>query len=293
MPTEEGNAAVVNAPADSQVTAPTESTPVETKAPVLDEDGIDISWAQSDGSDQNEEDTDESNPEPQEPQQEEAKEAEPVDTQEEQEQPSKAEARKEQLNTEIRDLVAQRNQIRQEVEQLNAQVYKPASSDELLEQVNPETGDYYNRVEAQLEAMRQEREVEKYNTQVTESRLSLQSEAARALDEFPMFDSQSPEYNPSVAQQVDQMLAQNLIVDQNTGQIIGSHVSPYTLYKTVADAAKFSAAQSAAKSQKAVETMQSQADIPTSAPVKQTPKDIEKLDADAYAKAVGLKEYRF
>lgn len=287
MPTEDGTP-VVNTVAETQVAAPTESTPVETKAPVLDEDGIDISFAQDDGSDKDSDEPTESKTE--ETQQEEV-ETESVDTPEEK--VSKGEVRKDQLNTEIRDLVAERNRIRQEVEQLNAQFYKPASVDELTEQVNPETGEYYNRVEAKLEALEQAQQVERYNNQVAESRLAISSETARAIQDFPMFNAQSPEYNPQVAADVDQILEENLIIDKNTGQWIGSNISPYKLLKTVANAYNSSAVKTAANGQRAVEKMQAQADIPSSAPVKTTQKDDAKLDAEAYAKKHGLKEFRY
>lgn len=292
MPTEDGTA-VVNTIAETQVTAPTESTPVETKAPVLDEDGIDISWAQDDGSAEQHDEPAESTPKEEEPQQDEVVETNPVDTQETPKELSKGEVRKDSLNTEIRDLVAERNKIRNEVEQLNTQFYKPASTEELTEQVNPETGEYYNRLEAQVEAMRQEREVEKYNNQIAEARLTLSSEATRAVQDFPIFDAKSPDYNPQLAAQVDQLLEQSLIFDEKSNQVVGSKISPYQLIKTVADAHKLSATQAAAQGQRAVEKMQSQADIPSSAPVKTTQTDDTKLDADAYAKKHGLKEHRF
>src|SRR5690606_34821861 len=115
--------------------------------------------------------------------------------------------------------------------------------DELLEQVNPDTGEYYNRLEAQFEAMRQEREVEKYNNQVADTRLALGHESQKALQDFPMFDETSEEYNAELAKEVDQVLAQSLRFDERTGQVIGSAISPYQLYKSYAMAAKQSAAK--------------------------------------------------
>lgn len=187
-----------------------------------------------------------------------------------------AEARKEQLNTEIRDLVSERNAIRAEVERLNAQVYQPASVEELTEQVNPETGEYYNRLEAQIESMRQEREVEKYNNQVAETRFSLANEASKALQDFPMFDETSPEYNPQAAQAADRVLGQSLIrdpnvpeIDPSTGQptglgvVIGSHISPYQLYQSLAVSAQASAQKAKLQGQRNVEKMLSQTDTVT------------------------------
>lgn len=288
MPTEEGNP-VVNEVAE-QVTAPTDSTTVETKAPILDEDGIDISFAQNDGSEEADETPTESNPEPE---SEEATEEAEV-TEEEQDKPTKAEARKEQLNTEIRDLVALRNQIRQEVEAKHAEVYKPATVDELTEQVNPETGDYYNRLEAKLEAIEQQRQVETYNNQVAEARLSLTTDASRAVADFPIFDETSPNYIPTLAAQVDRQLASALVIDPNTNEIIGSRESPYNLYKAAYDAYMIGQQRASANGQKAVTSMMNNVDIPSSAPTKpSSTKDDSKLDADAYAKKYGLKMHEY
>lgn len=287
MPTEEGT--VVNEVA-VQDTAPTESTTVETKAPVLDEDGIDISFAQDDGQEEIEETPTESTPEPE---SEEATEEAEV-TEEEQDKPTKADARKEQLNTEIRDLVALRNQIRQEVEAKHAEVYKPATVDELTEQVNPETDEYYTRLEAKLEAIEQQRQVEAYNNQVAEARLSLTTDASRAVADFPIFDETSPNYIPTLAAQVDRQLASALVIDPNTNEIIGSRESPYNLYKTAYDAYMIGQQRASANGQKAVTSMMNNVDIPSSAPTKpSSTKDDSKLDADAYAKKYGLKMHEY
>lgn len=190
---------------------------------------------------------------------------------------TRADARKEQLNgqiedanREIRDLVAQkreifaqREQLRQEVEQSISQAYKPATAEELLEQVNPDTGEYYNRLEAQLESLRQEREVERYVNQVSSAQQSIQYEAQQALSEFPMFDETSPEYNREIAAEVDAILAKSLQFDPNTGQVIGSTISPYQLYKSHAVAAKASALKAETTAQRNVEKMLNNSDPTT------------------------------
>lgn len=176
---------------------------------------------------------------------------------------SKGEQRRDSLNAEIRDLVAQRNQIRQQVEQLNAQAYKAPTVDDLLDTVNPETGDYYNRLEAQVEAMRQEREIERYTNQVADSRFALGAETQRALEDFPMFDSNSPDYNAELAQEVDQILGSSLRYDERTNQVIGSAISPYQLYKSYAVAARQSAAKAEVKVKKDTAKMMTNADRPT------------------------------
>jgi hypothetical protein len=273
---EEAN--VVNESAVSE-TAATESTPVENNSTdvVDDEASFDAGFDGTASIPQPESKADDpilDEAEPAEEVKEEpTEEVTPEEEAPKEEPQTKADARKEQLNNEIRELVNQRNQIRQEVERINQDAYVPAKVDELLEQVNPDTGDYYNRLEAQYESLRQEREVEKYTNQVSESRLSLTSEAQAAVRDFPMFDESSPEYDPDVAAQADQILAQSLVYDQKTNQVIGSHISPYQLYKTVYDSAKASEKRGAVSGQKATEKMLSNADTTTGVTKHSTPKD--------------------
>ena len=251
---------VVNTPVVADTTS-TESTPVETTSEVVDEQAIaDKEIAESlketDGKDETQVEVkaDETEQKPQ----------------------GKAEERKQQLNSEIRDLVSQRNTLKAQVEQANAQVYQPATETELLEQINPETGESYNRLEAKLAAMEQQAEMSRYNNQVAETQLTITSEVQGILKDFPMFDSQNKEtYNPEIAAQADRLLAANLVYDPNTNQIIGSHVSPYELYKTIADAAKISSINGQIKGQKAVDQMQSRTDTTSSAaPTKSSEDDL-------------------
>lgn len=221
-----------------------ESSPVEQES-IADDTTEEVSEEETEG----EEDADEQSDE-----QEDETEDKPL---------SKGEQRKDQLNTEIRDLVAERNRIRTQVEQLNARAYKTQTAEELMNEVNPDTGEYYNRLEAQLEAMKQERAIEKYNNQVSEAQYSLSNEAERALRDFPMFDANSQEYDPELAAEVDQILERSLEIDPRTGQIIGSRHSPYKLYKSYAMAARASAAKAQVKAKKDTVQMLTNADRPT------------------------------
>jgi hypothetical protein len=190
----------------------------------------------------------------------------PDDTESEEQPRGAAEERKQQLNTEIRDLVSRRNEIRSEVEKLNSQVYQPQSKDELVEQGLSET-------DAKVEALRQEIELGKFNEQMAETQLTLRTEAERVLQDFPMFDPKldaegkptNPDYRPELAAQVDQILSSSLVLDPNTGQVIGSNVSPYQLYKSYADATKLGAIDGQVKGQQAAERQLASADPSSSA----------------------------
>ena len=88
-----------------------------------------------------------------------------------------AEARKESLNNEIRDLVAKRSTLRDEIASTNAQVYQPQTAEELIEQ-----GEDPN--EARWQALEQERHMERYNAQVTDLNANLSIESLQVLSDF-------------------------------------------------------------------------------------------------------------
>jgi outer membrane murein-binding lipoprotein Lpp len=181
------------------------------------------------------------------------------ETTEEDSEQSPAEQRKAQLNTEIRDLVTQRRELMQEVEQLNAQVYAPQSVDDIM----AETGQ--SQAEARITAMEQRQELSDYNNRIAEAQLVIGTESERVLNDFPMFNPDSPQYKADVATQAAELLKSNLLYDQNTGQIIGSNISPYQLYKTIASANQASAVENQIKGQRNAERMLSAADPQSSA----------------------------
>lgn len=183
-----------------------------------------------------------------------------------------AERRKMQLNSEIRDKVAERNALRAEIAELNRQRYQTQTNvptvDSLIDQVNPETGDYYTRVEAELAQIRAERELEKeqrrmdeYTNQIVESNMRLIDESERVLRDFPMFDPESSEFNAELSSKADQLLENALVRDQNTGRIIGSQISPYALYSTIAAVAGTGKVQGEIAGRKASAKMMSATDV--------------------------------
>lgn len=184
---------------------------------------------------------------------------EPADADKPEDKPQKgAEDRKTQLNTEIRDLVAQRNALRTEVEKINAEVYQPATEQDLIsEGLSP--------TDAKVEALRQQIEVRDYNEKVAEAQLTLESEAQRVINDFPIFNQDSEGYDEELAKEAAELMSQNLIYDENTGQIIGSKISPYQFYKTLARASGISATKAQIKGQQATEKMLANADTASSA----------------------------
>ena len=167
-----------------------------------------------------------------------------------------AEERKAQLNTEIRDLVSQRNKLRDEVTKANAEVYQPATEDELIEGGMTAT-------DAKVESLRQSIEMKNYNDQVADAQLTISSESQRVLDDFSWSNPDNENYKKELAERASELLEANLIYDQNSGQVIGSNVSPYQLYKTLDEASKISSADGQIKGQQDAEKMLANADNST------------------------------
>lgn len=180
--------------------------------------------------------------------------------------PRGADERKAQLNAEIRDLVGKRNAIKQEVERLNAGSYQPQTPEQLMAEGMSET-------DARVAAMEQKVELNDYNNKVAEAQLTISNESERVLRDFPMFDPASPQYIEPVAKQASDLLRQNLIFDPNNEQVIGAHVSPYSLYKTIYDANQASAVENQIAGQRAAESMAASAEPPSSAVPKEKRED--------------------
>lgn len=185
-----------------------------------------------------------------------------------------AETRKQQLNNEIRDKVAERNALRDEIAELNRQKYQIKNADDLptvdalMEQQNPDTGDYYTRMEAEVARIKAERALEKeqrqleaYTESIVENRIRLKDEATKALKDFPMFDENSNSYNKDLAEQAGRIAEGLLIKDRNTGEIIGSNGSIYSVYETIANAAKTAEATGKIAGRKAAVDMMNSADV--------------------------------
>lgn len=157
--------------------------------------------------------------------------------------------RKEQLNSEIRELVARRNAIREETSRLIREKYgmqpnsQAKTEDELINTINPETGDYYTRAEAQaeitknrLDQLEQERQREAVANQIAESRLEMSQEVDNVIRDFPMFDPKSEKYNGDVADGAFEILSEAIETDPQTGMQIGGKIPIYKFYSLLAKA---------------------------------------------------------
>lgn len=184
-----------------------------------------------------------------------------------------AEKRKEQLNSEIRELVAQRNAIREETSRLIKEKYgaqtngQVKTEDELVNDINPETGDYYTRAEARaeitknrLDQLEQERQREEYASQIAESRFTMEQEATQVVKDFPMFNSQSDQYNKELATEAAEILSGAIEKDPQTGMEIGCKIPIYKFYSMLAKAAESAKKQGEIAGREAAQKMMGSVD---------------------------------
>lgn len=169
-------------------------------------------------------------------------------------------------NRDYEQKLADPNFLQEQLQRLQLQQSQLATEQELLNEINPETGDYYTPQEVERIAFQQTREQQmqsvaqqRYALEVQQNQTVLASEAEKALADFPMFNAESKDYNPTLAAQADQLLANSLIVQD--GVIVGATTSPYQIYKTIADATKANAPVYQAQAQKATEKMLANADV--------------------------------
>ena len=255
----------VTTQAATQETAPTESSPVETKTPEVADPVMD-GLKDEDASDPEPEKKDapekETESDPKEEQVESESQEEPTEETEEEGKPRG----KQDANTRIRALANENRQLKEQINQLNSQVYRPQSEQDLM-------NDGMNPTDARVEALRQQYEVDTFNRQVTELNTTMNQEADAVMRDFPMFDPESAEYSPEVAERANALYQRSagMQVDPNTGLLISANVSPYDFYKTIAETYEVSSRAGQLKGQKATEQMMASTDARSSAAPK-TPK---------------------
>jgi len=194
---------------------------------------------------------------------------EPVEETKEEEPKKGAEARKEALNAEIRDLVSKRNELRQEITNVNAQVYQPATAEELVEQG-------YDPAMARVEALEQRTQMAEYNAYVSDLNASLNTESLRVMADYPVFDPESDQYDKSLAERATNVYKQaaQVQVDPNTGLTVQANALPYDIFKAFAETAQSGTQAGAVKGQIAAEKNLAAADTVSSAAPKAPKEDL-------------------
>lgn len=141
----------------------------------------------------------------------------------------------------FQQIANEKRELQRQLEELQAQQAQFANEQELLDTINPETGDYYSPGEVarmgyyqRLQAQQEQVQQQSYELQVRQNQNAILSEGERALQEFPEFDSSSDKFDPELSSRVDAILEANTIFDDN-GRIVGMRQSPYEILKAFVD----------------------------------------------------------
>lgn len=185
--------------------------------------------------------------------------------------------------------------LRQQLEQLESRKAQVAQEQQLLDEINPETGEYYTPQEVERIAYFNSRQAEQQRLatqegelQVRLSQSQLANETQRVLAEYSMFDAENKDYNPELTTLADGLLSDSLLKDPNTGDPVGSKISPIKLYQTIATVYEQGVRAGQLKGQQSASKMISQSDVPSSAPSRRTKADEQAMSPNDYAKAKGL-----
>lgn len=181
----------------------------------------------------------------------------------------------------FRQMANSNRELQRQLQEVQARQAQFATEQQLLDQVNPETGDYYTPEEVsrigayqRLQTQQEQLEREAYETQIRMSQNQLIEDGERALKEFPQFDATSKDFDPELSKLVEPVLQANAITDPNTGEVVGMRVSPYQLLKTYHDALSRNSHKEQtigrAEAQRATEKMLANVDHAGSAPVTKT-----------------------
>lgn len=162
----------------------------------------------------------------------------------------------------FQQLANENREMKAELDRLRRQETQIAAEQQLINEVNPETGEFYTPQEIERIAFQQSKQqqaqdvaTQRYELEVQEVQSQLRDEATRALSDFPMFDETSKEYDEELAAEVDELLGANLVLEEGTNRIIGSRVSPYKIYQSHVRAAEKARQQGQINGQKATERM--------------------------------------
>lgn len=210
--------------------------------------------------------------------------------------------------------------LRQQIEELQAKKAQFATEQDLVNEVNPETGEYYTPQEIERISWQQSREAqaervnqELYAAQVQQNQQVTSDETMKAVKDFPLLDPNSKDYVPEIGQQYAEALNDSFIYVLQNGQqanrstllanginpdtqatLVGYSTSPYKLAKLAADAFNRAKTQGEtigqANAQKATEKMLANVDPVAGAPSAPSKKQVDAMSADEYAEAHGMKK---
>jgi hypothetical protein len=169
-------------------------------------------------------------------------------------------------------LANENRELREQIDKITSETYAPQTVEELTAIVNPETGQPYTVAQAADAALAQQLQMRDYKDRAVHAQTVVGTEAWEVLNEFPMFNPDSKDYDKELASIAADTLEANLIRDPNMpeigpdgkptglGTIVDFRQSPKQIYQTLARASGISAAKGQLKGQADTETMLANAD---------------------------------
>lgn len=193
-----------------------------------------------------------------------------------------------------RQTINERNELRRQMQELEARNAQFATEQELVNEINPETGEEYTPQEIERISWLQQREAlaernnnELYELQVQQNQQAIDAEVGQ-VKEISMFNPESKDFNQTQFNRYMDALSDNLVYQMPDGQqynrstlvanginpeqqatLVGVHTSPLKLAKLIADPYNEARQQGEvvgqANAQKATDKMLANADSPAGA----------------------------
>lgn len=193
----------------------------------------------------------------------------------------------------FQSMANERREAQRRIAELEAQQTRIAEGQQLLNEVNPETGEYYTPQEidqlnwqnSQQSALERNNQ-ELYSLQVEQNQHSINDDIMSAVKNYPIVNPNSPEYNAEIGEEFGQLLNDSLVYALPDGQqatrstllanninpdtqatLVGSNVSAQKLAQFAAKSYAGAKAQGEvvgqANAQRATEKMLANADAPS------------------------------
>lgn len=131
----------------------------------------------------------------------------------------------------------ERQRTRQMVANQLDQVYGPRTQEQIYEEALEQGIDPNQAaLQAQVQALQEQMVYSEQRGAIAELNATMQAEAVNAMNDFPVFNEKSPEFDPDFTAMVEQQyrVASRLQADQN-GIILNAEVPLYDFYKSMAD----------------------------------------------------------
>lgn len=270
----------VNEPVVTQDATPAEPSAAENNTPAATDEGLDDLWGEETADAASDtpkpKDPEKTEPKPQsegDPNAEQpngdkpedaAQDGEPADDDEASQDQSHG---KQDANSRIRGLNAEKNYYKANLQRAIEQGYQPATAEQLMEQGMSESDAKFAALESQVK-------LGDFSRQVAELNTTVESEAAQVLQDFPIFDPDSKDFNPQLSERVSELYEQaaGAQVDPRTNLLVGINVTPYHFFKTFAEMYQMASAKAQAdgqvKGQQAADEQMARVDPTPSAPRK-------------------------